>query len=120
VADDQTLFCPVCSKECKGKRGLRAHSRVHDRDMAAKPQVDEKPAAAPKATPEIEPKKYVCKKKCFHNGRLYRRGMYYYFTDDYPKDKEGNMLHFEEVDPDNPPPPPEMSGVIVNEEEIPL
>jgi len=119
VAEDQTFVCETCGFEARSPAGLRSHQRVHDRAEVAVSAKD--PVIEPKAVSrKNEPKKYVCTKKCFHNGRLHRRGNYYYFTDDYPVDKEGNMLHFEEVDPTKPLPLPEMSGVIVNREEIPV
>jgi hypothetical protein len=62
-------------------------------------------------------KRYICTDKCFHNGSLYRKGDLAVFGDDFPKDKEGNIRHFELADQSVAAPSgPEKGrgGVIVN------
>ena len=98
--------CPECDFVAKNKFGLISHMKKH-KEKVEKPQ----PAAIPK--PRGEPKKYVCIEKCPHNRKLYRRGDYAWFTDDYPKDEHGNILYFELVDPDKPQPTPEEPVVTV-------
>ena len=64
-------------------------------------------------------KEYVCVNPCWHNGRRWRKGQTGTFTDDFPKDAKGNLMHFEEINPAAPPPPPEEDVVIVNEKKRP-
>lgn len=42
--------------------------------------------------------RYICVKKCFHNGVLFRPGREANFTDDFPKDKKGNLREFRLID----------------------
>ncbi len=43
--------------------------------------------------------KFVCTKKCYHGGSLYRRGDLAKFTkaSDGPKNHQGKLIHFEEI-----------------------
>lgn len=92
------VICPVpgCGKECKGKRGLAAHERAKH-GKAKKPKVEVKPKVP-------ERQEYVCINPCWHNGRLYKRGRTAFFADNYPKDPDGNLRHFELLHPDAPRP----------------
>lgn len=42
--------------------------------------------------------KYVCTTKCFHGGKLWRRGNTAFFKKgEYPTDHDGNIRHFEPI-----------------------
>lgn len=65
---------------------------------------------------------YICTTKCWHKGSLYRPGQMVTFgPDGFPKDKEGNLLHFIPVEQAKPvqieeveTPKKRRGGVMVN------
>ncbi len=63
--------------------------------------------ARPVITPKPkgpERKEYYCVVPCWHNGTLYKKGQTAWFAGNYPKDLDGNLTHFEPLDPREPPP----------------
>ena len=67
--------------------------------------------------------RYVCSRKCFHNGSLYRVGDYAHFRNasDGPQGKNKKLLHFEPVEDGEPAPEKarkRATGVKVNEKDV--
>jgi len=62
-------------------------------------------------------REYVCTTKCFHKGIPYTRGRTAWFSKgEYPMDHNGNIRHFELIDPAVPPLQPPEGLVAVNKE----
>lgn len=98
------LQCPFCEKSYKVQRFYDAHIEAKHSNPVA--------GSIPKAAPTKQ-QEYVCMAKCWHNGKLWHRGDRAVFTDNYPKDKRGKLLHFEPVDPELIQPEPEERVVTV-------
>jgi hypothetical protein len=63
----------------------------------------------------VKRREYVCVTPCWHLNVKWKKGRRAKFADDeLPRDKHGNMIHFEEVDPFEPPTPPPEEVVKVN------
>jgi hypothetical protein len=62
------------------------------------------PVEASMPAKKPERKEYVCVTPCWHNGILYKRGRTAFFVNNYPKDKDGNLRHFEPLNPSAPRP----------------
>ena len=62
------------------------------------------------------PKDYLCVVPCWHMGTRYRKGQTVKFREDQlPRNKQGEMVHFQLMSPSSPPPVVENGPVIVNE-----
>lgn len=58
---------------------------------------------AKESPPKELPKQYICIAPCFHQGHLYQIGQRAVFLPgEHPKDKKGNLRHFEPVVSEKP------------------
>ena len=67
--------------------------------------------------------RYICTRKCFHNGRLYRIGNTAIFKSakDGPQDKKGKLINFEPYEVSDGPPVVKSRAEVsvkVNNEEV--
>ena len=108
---DEKLQCPFCEKSYKRRDYYEAHiASKHGSEGQQEGPIAQPPAA--KSTGQ--PKEYVCMKPCWHQGVKYNKGRTAWFTDDYPKDTKGNLIHFEELSPGAPRPAVEEGVVTVS------
>ncbi len=96
----EELQCPFCPKKYKSQRHYYNH--IASKHPSGEATVEEPQAAGMPAKPERQ--EYVCGTPCWHNGTRYRKGQYAWFAGNYPKDRDGNLRHFEPLNPGAPRP----------------
>jgi hypothetical protein len=113
---EKTLQCPFCPDKAYSSQ------YYYDKHMARKhPPVEGSKEAEPVVEVPEKPKgperrEYVCVTPCWHNGTLYKKGRTAWFAGNYPKDPDGNLRHFEPLDPGAPRPVMEEPLVTVTPE----
>jgi len=100
---DEKLQCPFCPDK------VYTSQYYYDKHMARKHPPGEGvreagPMEEPMPAKRPERREYVCITPCWHNGILWKKGRTAWFAGNYPKDREGNLMHFEPLDPREPRP----------------